>query len=236
MEMSEKITNENKIFAARLKECMKEKGIIQQQLADELHTSRQAVSLYLTGQTIPPLDKLLLIVKFLNVSADYLLGLSDVKSTDIKVKEICELTGLNEVSIVTLAINKQKLFNGSLEDGKDAAHLIYEIINYFFSSPDFYKVLSEIAAAVYSLEKSIKTTNAIKIYIGKNSGEKVFKDVFSYPDLYEFYIYKATELFKEAILNYIGKDKLQNYKNDWKNLHQTLNMKEEADNGNNNGA
>ena len=111
MEMSEKIANENKIFAARLKECMKEKGIIQQQLADELHTSRQAVSLYLTGQSIPPLDKLLLIVKFLNVSADYLLGLSDVSSVDLDIKAMCEYTALTEDTISLLNAFKLEYLN-----------------------------------------------------------------------------------------------------------------------------
>ena len=75
MTKSVKFAGENSVFAQRLKAIMKEKGVTQQQLAEQLHMTRQAVSLYLTGQALPAIDKLLTITDYFNVSADYLLGL-----------------------------------------------------------------------------------------------------------------------------------------------------------------
>lgn len=104
----EKFAGENSVFAQRLKEIMKEHSVTQQQLADELNMTRQAVSLYLNGQALPAVDKLLTIVNYFDISADYLMGRSDVKSTDENIQMICEYTGLSENAIPTLVKLKEK--------------------------------------------------------------------------------------------------------------------------------
>ncbi len=60
-------------FAENLRMIRKERNITQEQLADMLDVSRQAVSKWESGVGYPETDKLLIISKELNVSLDYLL-------------------------------------------------------------------------------------------------------------------------------------------------------------------
>lgn len=86
MTKSVKFAGENSVFAQRLKAIMKEKGVTQQHLAEQLHMTRQAVSMYLKGQTLPAIDKLLTITDYFDVSADYLIGKTDIRTQDTDVK------------------------------------------------------------------------------------------------------------------------------------------------------
>lgn len=95
------LKGENNIFAIRLKGLMENK-VTQQQLADVLNIKRQTISLYLNGVSLPPIEKLVDIANYFNVSTDYLLGLTDVKSVQADIKAMCEYTGLSEKSLKVL--------------------------------------------------------------------------------------------------------------------------------------
>jgi len=60
-------------FAEKLKMIRKERNITQEELAELLSVSRQAVSKWESGTGYPETEKLLIISKELNVSLDYLL-------------------------------------------------------------------------------------------------------------------------------------------------------------------
>ena len=60
-------------FADKLIQLRKEKGLSQEDLADSLGVSRQAVSRWEQGNTFPDLPNLQKIVKVFGVSADYLI-------------------------------------------------------------------------------------------------------------------------------------------------------------------
>lgn len=59
-------------FAENLKLIRKEKQISQEDLAEIMGVSRQAVSRWEQGNGYPEMEKLLLLAKKLNVSLDYL--------------------------------------------------------------------------------------------------------------------------------------------------------------------
>ena len=61
----------------RFTECLKFSGVKQVDLAAAVNVSKQCVSDYKSGKSVPSIDTLYLICKFLDVSADYLLGLED---------------------------------------------------------------------------------------------------------------------------------------------------------------
>lgn len=87
---------ENTIFATRLREIMGIRKIIQSDLARETGIQRQTISNYMTGQSRPDTNNLLKICKVLNVSADYLIGASDVMSLEPEMRSMCEYTKLDE--------------------------------------------------------------------------------------------------------------------------------------------
>lgn len=64
-------------FKERLNDVLSENNISQNALAKKISMSQGVVNNYCTGKREPSLEVLIAICKELNVSADYLLGLTD---------------------------------------------------------------------------------------------------------------------------------------------------------------
>ena len=101
---------EEKILALR-----KQKGLTQEQLADMLYVSRQAVSKWETGESLPDIANIVGLSKIFGVSADYLIKdetedvLLDINSSDEEVvnRETISKRGLEftvSVPLITTAI------------------------------------------------------------------------------------------------------------------------------------
>ncbi len=65
-------------LSERMKLLRSRKGLLQKELAAALNCSISAISGYENGRCEPSLDSLVEIAHFYNVSADYLLGLTDL--------------------------------------------------------------------------------------------------------------------------------------------------------------
>ena len=64
-------------FTERFNEMIKISGKTQVEIAKEINVSKQCVTDYKSGKSFPSLETLCLICKSLEVSADYLLGITD---------------------------------------------------------------------------------------------------------------------------------------------------------------
>lgn len=62
-------------FSERLKELRKGKKLTQTELASKLNISQKSYSNWETGRTQPTLDNVVKLVKTLETTADYLLGI-----------------------------------------------------------------------------------------------------------------------------------------------------------------
>lgn len=98
---------EIELLGPRLRKLLKENKKTQNDLANYIGITKQSVSLYVTGKRTPDIDTLIKICDYLNVSADYLLGRSNLKSTDIDNKEINRRFGLSDKSIKVLEACKK---------------------------------------------------------------------------------------------------------------------------------
>ena len=79
----------------------------QEEFGNRLGLSRNTIAQYLNGHRIPDSITLKQICERCNVSADWLLGLSDVKKPDTDLKAVCEYTGLSEEAVNQLhSLNK----------------------------------------------------------------------------------------------------------------------------------
>lgn len=67
------------IFQKRLNKLLKEKGITLQKLADEIQTTKVSISRYKNGHRVPDIVILYKIAKYFNISADWIIGLTDMK-------------------------------------------------------------------------------------------------------------------------------------------------------------
>lgn len=64
-------------YLTRLKDLREDRDMTQSELARLLQTTQPQVHRYEAGQRDLPLDKLVMLCRFFNVSADYFLGLPD---------------------------------------------------------------------------------------------------------------------------------------------------------------
>ena len=87
------------LFRERFIELRKDYDMKQAEFAYFLGIPTGSVGGYESGKKFPNGKTLFKISKKCNISADYLIGLSDVKSTNIEVKSICDYTGLSEEAI-----------------------------------------------------------------------------------------------------------------------------------------
>ena len=65
------------LFGLRLKSLRQNKGLNQKQLADKLDLGKASISGYENSAILPSVEVLIQLCKYFEVSADYLLGLSD---------------------------------------------------------------------------------------------------------------------------------------------------------------
>ena len=81
-------------FEEKIVELRKSKGLSQEELAEQLGISRQAVSRWELGQTLPDIPNLLQLCELFGVSADYLVKDEEIASarSDQSVKTIAKLT------------------------------------------------------------------------------------------------------------------------------------------------
>lgn len=105
------------IIAERILTLRRNANERQEDLAKALNCNRGTIANYEKGARTPDAETLAQIAKHYNTTTDYIVGLSDVTTSNITVKEICDYTGLNEKSINQLHFFK-KAVNGSvsLED------------------------------------------------------------------------------------------------------------------------
>ena len=94
-------------MADRIQYLRKSKGISQEELADKVGVSRQAVSKWESEQSTPDLEKIIIMSDFFGVTTDYILkGIEPVADKEQKNKE---LTSMN-CSPSSRQLKKYKFF------------------------------------------------------------------------------------------------------------------------------
>lgn len=86
-------------FSERFEKLLHKNNFHQIEFSEKSRLSSGAISQYCNGTSTPGFFELRDIAKTLNISSDYLLGLSDVPSLNKDVQSIAKNTGLSETSI-----------------------------------------------------------------------------------------------------------------------------------------
>lgn len=127
--------NENKtspklpVFRERLNELLGDMSITD--FAKKVGITRQTMGFYLNGDRIPDIATLFQICNICNVSADWLLGLSDVTSRDIQTRNIVESTGISERNVIFLENPPEKFWDDPISKYKES---LYALINLLIDS------------------------------------------------------------------------------------------------------
>lgn len=89
-------------FGETLKNLRVEKGMSQTDLANLINTNRSTLANYENGNRNPDSEILYNLSKALDVSSDYLLGISNTQSCDISVQAVRKCTELSEQAVKSL--------------------------------------------------------------------------------------------------------------------------------------
>ena len=95
-------------FAEKLVQLRKREGYTQEELADRLEVSRQAISRWEMGTAVPDSSNLLQISKLFNVSTDYLLN--DDYESDDDIPKVKENNRILHMNLSLIAIISQAAF------------------------------------------------------------------------------------------------------------------------------
>lgn len=176
-----------KIFPERILKLMKERTITdkdgnkrkirQQDLADYLGIKRQTVSLYLSGQSMPDASQIRKIALYFNVSADYLLGLSNLESLDYSVQEVQRVTGLSDD-----AINRLKMLKKLVDTPRDGNTLIAEcgreridLYSAFISDFGIWGIIEDYLPKIIRLKNSGLNEYEEKIFEDSEQAERFYR-------------------------------------------------------------
>lgn len=128
----------------------KYKNISRAEIAKATDCDTSTITKYYNGQRQLSVDSVIKFAKYFNVSSDYLLGLSNVATTNINLKSICEYTGLDESTVNTL-----HYFRKSNHNNCSTMEFINKIIilafsqrrninQYFFELEDFKEIFPDL--------------------------------------------------------------------------------------------
>ncbi|MBD5469787.1 MAG: helix-turn-helix transcriptional regulator [Lachnospiraceae bacterium] len=67
-------------YYERIREIREDHSLTQQQVADLLHIGQRTYSDYESGKTRIPIDSIMILAKYYNLSMDYITGASNLKS------------------------------------------------------------------------------------------------------------------------------------------------------------
>lgn len=88
-----------KLIGQRINAALATNDIKQKELAAALGVTDNTISYFANGARTPNTEQIIKISKFLKISSDYLLGLSDVPTNNKDLKGVCEYTGLKKETI-----------------------------------------------------------------------------------------------------------------------------------------
>ena len=168
--------NFNKPFPKALRELMDANGTTQSELAASLQKTRQVISCYCDGSTSPTWETIAGIANFYHVSADWLLGLSDVRSTDTHIREICEYTGLSEEVISILHDEKQLEDEENQNNENDEPFYSYALfnLNHLIVAEDFGVLMLEMGKAI-DRRQNMASYKELKEYLSDEAMANVIK-------------------------------------------------------------
>ena len=116
------------ITVERLRSLIDETGLARQAIADEMGCDVSTITKHYNGTRNLTIDFIAMYARYFNVSSDYLLGLSEVRTVSPDTAMICRVTGLDDKAVRTLGeINEPTNFENPKEIIKTLNYLIGEL-------------------------------------------------------------------------------------------------------------
>lgn len=194
------ITDVKEQFKKRFSELRYETGLSQLKLGKLLKLSPATIGYYENGDRVPDIVTAARIANYFYVSVDYLLGLSDVRSTDQDMKTACEVTGLSQKAVENIAeianMYDTTLIKQCGLKANPVAEPTYEektrVIKRFFESKELKEIAMAIQEAVIyqqghkiDQKKSASLVNKLSHAVYSRSKDEFKDDELQLNDIYQ---------------------------------------------------
>lgn len=163
--------NRESVFASRLRDLRNQDGISQAALAEDLGIVKSTIGLYETGDTVPDARTIKKYAEYFNVSADWLLGLSDFDRIDANERAACEYLGISQ-DLAASILYAEKNHPALTKDPEsfmchEGINRFEYLLENFVNSPwmmdsfmELCKVISEAIADVNKQDSSLTSENS----------------------------------------------------------------------------
>jgi transcriptional regulator with XRE-family HTH domain len=130
-----------KTFAERLLGLREDMGdeYSRQRVANDLRITRASLEYYEKGLRMPDIEKLSMIADYYNVSADYLLGRTDVRNTDRSIHSVSECTGISEKAAEKLCTIGKKYISVTMFLEDEGAEKLFAMLNEVIMNKFYYR-------------------------------------------------------------------------------------------------
>ena len=185
----------------------------QAEFAEFLGMSRPTIGFYESGTRIPDALGVRTIAEKCHVSADWLLGLSDVKSPDGDLQQVCRYTGLSEQAAKKVSCHSRsgnadfKLYTKTLSlilEDASYSRLCDAIIN-ACRAKESSEHFSPFSSEKLTTEDMVKELTKAPVDFPRRYQAAGY--VFLRPDAaYEFELDYATKIFRDIVTQIIGEE------------------------------
>lgn len=175
-----------KVIGERINEALATLNVKQKELAEQLNVKDNVVSYWCSGIRTPNTEQIIQIAKTLNVSTDYLLGVTNTMSTNVDLKAVSKYTGFDDKSIETLLHWKDTIDNS--DSVNDRTITITKILNRMFQQRSFYQFLAQINNYILHIDISTEISKKLSKDAKKNKT----------PDFKKYCEDTISQLYKEA--------------------------------------
>lgn len=202
-------TETTKIFQMRFEDLMIESGKTLRDIANDTGISRAALNNYANDKAEIGINNVVKLAKYFNVSADYLLGLSDAKTNDKDLQSICDYIGISVENVMCLHDCAIPYTNENLpkafEDATNRKNAYYlKILNNILADDDIERVVGEQLTRLTSLStrlnRILELLSTIEternIFNFQDNLEQTWEEFFNICDQYQIMMFNAEKIKK----------------------------------------
>ena len=192
---------ETEVFPQRLAECMRATGTNQTQLASLLGVKHQTVGNYRSGISSPDWKKLAKIAQYFNVSADYLIGLSDVPTPSTDKRAVCDFLGITDKAVDMLLCMKDDnvvRLIGAQEDLESGFEkYVSECMNGFLADGRAHSLFCYLASIKARTEKAAQLISSCEAETDTNNKLMFYKDLKEIEKSIKYSVYELADKVRE---------------------------------------
>lgn len=189
----------NETIGLKIEELLESQGKKQKDLAEYLNINSNIVSYWCNGTRKPNIEQIIEISKYFNVSTDYILDVSENKTTDTNLKAVCEYVHLKDDAVQ--ALHNNPIYFRKFLDFALCSDVVEDFKLFCQQLEKYRRSLSELL--IEQTEFVIYPLPNVK---NKEELHKIYKDFNSLKESIDVNEYKTIKAFSELLSLFKNKE------------------------------